>query len=179
MKITPIDITHKTFSRKMWGVDGDEVSEFLTSVADELENTVKERNQLKETLREKDLSILEYRERDRVLKDTIATAQKMSQKISEDAEREARLILNDAQQKADIIVKDARDSLKRIYREISDLKRLRLQFESNFKAVIQAHLNILEQSERYIPDIKVPEAPAEAATPPIPTPETSATNTTQ
>jgi cell division initiation protein len=162
MKIAPIDISHKTFGKKMWGLDGDEVAEFLAAVADELEQVIRERNELKEHMREKEISILEYKERDKALKETITTAQRMSEKIKEDAEREAKLILNDANQKSEIIVKDARDSLRRIYREIADLKRLRLQFESNFKAVITAHMNILEQSDRIIPNLEVPELTEEA-----------------
>lgn len=155
MKIAPIDIAHKTFSKKTWGVDGEQVAEFLRSVASEMEALIKERNQLKEMIRERDLSILEYRERDKTLKDTIVTAQKMTERIREESEREARLITQDATQKADLIVRDARDSLKRVYREISDLQRARAQFETNLKAMIEAHLNLIEQQERFMPKSSV------------------------
>lgn len=146
MKIAPIDIAHKTFGRKMMGLDPEEVTDFLRNIADEFETVVRERNTLRETLRDKELSIMEYRERDEVLKNTITTATKMSEKVREDAEREGKIIISDAEQRAEVIVRDARDSLKKTYAEISELKRLKAQFESQIRAVIEAHTTLIEQS---------------------------------
>ena len=152
MRIAPIDIAHKTFHRKMMGFDPDAVMQFLRQVAGELESVIKERNSLRETLREKEMAIVEYRERDELLKSTITTATRMSEKIQVDAERESKLILQDANQKADTIVRESRDSLKRIYQEISDLKRVRMQFENNMKALIQSHLTMLDQGQKIMPN---------------------------
>ncbi len=152
MKIAPIDIAHKTFGRKMMGLDPDEVTDFLRAIADEMESLVRERNNLREAIRDRDLTLAEYKERDELLKSTITTATKMADKLQHDADREARLILNDANQKADLIVRDARDSLKKIYQEITDLKRLRMQFENNMKALVQSHLTMLEQGQKYMPN---------------------------
>jgi cell division initiation protein len=153
MKIVPIDIAHKSFKKKMMGYDVDEVSEFLNAVADEMEKLIKERNDLKEQLRDKDLRIIEYKDRDRMLNSTIETAQKMSEKIREETEREAKIIINDANYKADLITKDARDSLKNAYTDISNLKRTRVQIEANLRALLQAHLQLLDEQVRTIADI--------------------------
>ncbi len=152
MRIAPIDIAHKTFHRKMMGFDPEEVMDFLRLVAEELEALIKERNSLKETLREKELAVVEYRERDELLKSTITTATRMSEKMQADAEREAKLIINDANQKADAIVREARDSLKRLYGEITDLKKIRMQFENNLKALIQSHLTMIDQGAKIMPN---------------------------
>lgn len=151
MKIAPIDIAHKTFNRKMMGLDQQEVMDFLRHVADELESVIRERNSLRENLRERELAIGEYRERDDLLKSTITTATRMAEKIQVDADREARLIINDANQKSDMIVRDARDSLKKIYQEITELKRVRMQFENNVRALVQSHLTMLEQGNKVMP----------------------------
>lgn len=156
MKITPIDIAHKGFSKKMLGLDPEEVADFLQQIATQMETLIHERNSLKETLREKELSLAEYRERDKVLKDTIATASAMAERLRTDAEREAKLIIADGQQKAEIITRDSRDSLKKMYQEITDLKRVRMQFEANLRALTQAHLTLLEQGERYMPQVGLP-----------------------
>ena len=152
MKIAPIDIAHKTFTRKMMGFDPDEVTDFLRNIADEMERLIRERNDLRESLREKEMSILEYKERDELLKNTITTATKMSDKIQSDAEREARLILNDANQKAEMIVRDSRDSLKKIFADISELKKVRMQFEGNIKALVQSHLAMIDQGHKIMPN---------------------------
>lgn len=134
------------------GFDAEEVMDFLREVADEYEAIIRERNTLKETLREKELQINEFRERDELLKHTITTATKMSEKIHADAEKESRLIIGDAQQKSDMIIADARDSLRNIYAEISDLRRVRMQFENNLKALVTSHLTMLDQGRDVMPD---------------------------
>lgn len=153
MKMTPIDVSQKSFQKKMFGLDEMEVTEFLQIVASYMEELVHERNTLREALREKEMRITEFRERDSILQSTITTAGNMAEKIRQDAERESKLILADAQQKAEIVTRDSRDSLKRIYQEISDLKRVRMQFEANLRALAQAHLTLLEQGEKYMPHI--------------------------
>ncbi len=155
MKIAPIDIAHKTFGRKMMGLDPEEVMDFLRLVAEEMEVLVRERNTLRETIREKELAISEFKERDELLKTTITTATRMAERIREDAERESRLIIGDANQKGDLIVRDARDSLKKIYSEITDLKRIRLQFENNLRALVQSHLTMLDQGQKIMPSPEI------------------------
>lgn len=157
MKIAPIDIAHKTFSRKFMGFEPDEVRDFLERISEEMEALARERNQLRENLREKEMVILDYRERDDMLKKTMETATQMTEKLRQDAEREAKLIVNDAKQKAEMIIKDSRDSLKKTYAEISNLKRARVQFENNLRALAQAHLGMLQQGDKYMPDPMLPE----------------------
>lgn len=155
MKITPVDLAHKTFTKKMFGIDEAEVTDFLGQIAGTLEDLINERNSLREKIRERDMNLSEYKERDGVLKSTIATAGQMADRIKSDSDREARLIIADAQQKAEMLTRDARDSLKKIYQEIADLKRMRLQFEANLRAVAQAHLSLIEQGEKFMPSIGI------------------------
>lgn len=158
MKITPIDIRHRQFGRSMFGLNEEEVIEFLQVVASEMEALVFERNSLREALRDKEIAIADHKDRDKMLQSTLQTASQMSERIRVDAEREAKLILADAQQKAEIITRDSRDSLKKIYGEIADLKRARLQFEANLKGVIQAHMTLIEQSEKALPQFGMSQA---------------------
>ncbi len=147
------------------GLDPDQVMDFLRVVAEELETLIKERNSLKETLREKELAVAEYRERDELLKSTITTATRMSEKMQVDADREAKLIINDANQRAEAIVREARDSLKRIYNEITDLKKVRMQFENNVKALIQSHMTMLDQGQKIMPNPIIESKVSEAHAP--------------
>ena len=161
MKITPIDISHKSFSKKMWGADEAEVNDFLSQVASAMEELIHERNNLREQLRDKDLRLKDSSDRDSVLKSTISTAGQMVERLRSDAEREAKLIIADAHQKAEMIVRDSRDSLKKAYTEVSDLKRMRLQFQANLKALAQAHLHLVEQGDRFMPSVALPNASLE------------------
>ncbi len=157
MKHYPAEIATKKFEKKMMGYDQDDVADFLTVVAAQMEALLQERNAYQKTLKEKELSLLEYKDRDHVLKATITSASQMAEKMRGDAEREARLIINDAQQKAEIITRDAKDSLKNIYQEVANLKKARMQFEANLKAMAQAHLSLLDQGESFMPRMRFPE----------------------
>lgn len=157
MKHYPNEIATKTFERKMMGYDPDDVSHFLTIVAAQMEALLQERNALREALKDKDISLLEYKDRDQVLKATITSASQITEKMKSDAEREAKLIINDAQHKAEVITRDAKDSLRKTYQEISEMKRMRLQFEANMKAMVQAHMTLLEQGESFMPKMRLPD----------------------
>lgn len=165
MRITPIDITHKSFNKKMLGFDTEEVLEFLAQVAHQMEELTHERNTLKEALRDKELAILNYKENDQMLKTTLATASQMSERMRQDSEREARLIIAEAQQKAELMTRDGRDSLKKLYTDIAELKKTRMQFEAQLKALAQSHLALLEQSDKIMPNIVMPHLQSVAPAP--------------
>ena len=145
MKITPVDIHHKEFSHQIWGINKDEVNEFLRHVSYELEAITLERNQLKESVREKEMTLLEFKERDKVLSQTIATASQMAEKINAEAQKEALNIKKEAELQAEQMLQETREQLKLMYKEIMDLKRMRLQFEANMKSLAQAHIDLIEK----------------------------------
>ena len=150
MKITPVDVAHKTFNRSIYGLDQKEVFTYLQSISDQLEALFKERNELREKLREKEIQIAEFKDRDQLLKTTLTTAAQMSEKVKEDAEKKAELIIQEAQIKAESIQKSTHEALNKAYTDINNLKALRLQFESNMKALAHAHLAVIEEGKKYM-----------------------------
>jgi cell division initiation protein len=166
VRIAPIDIAHKSFNRKVMGLDPDEVAAFLRDIADQMEELIRERNALKETSRQKDMNLIEYKDRDETLKATLATATRMGEQIRIDGEREAKLIIADATHKAELVMRDGRDQLKRMYQEIADIKKLRMQFEVNLRAVCNAHISMLEQGHVALPDPQINLAHAATVTAP-------------
>lgn len=150
MKITPVDVAHKTFGRSFYGLDSKEVLKYLQDIADQLETLFKERNDLREKLRDREIQIAEYRERDQLLKNTLTTASQMSEKIREDAEKRSDLLLQEAHIKANDLQRAAQDSLRKAYSEINELKALRLQFEANMRALAHAHLALLDEGQKYM-----------------------------
>lgn len=150
MKITPVDVAHKTFNKSIYGLDQKEVLNYLQAVADQLETLTKERNDLREKLREKEIQIGEYKERDQLLKNTLMTAAQMSEKIKEDAERKADLIIQEAHMKGEEIQRAANDALRKTYMDINELKALRMQFETNMKALAHAHVALLDEGHKYM-----------------------------
>lgn len=152
MKFNNIEITEKTFRKRMRGLDPEQVFDFLRRISIELETANQERAEARRRVKEVEVQLQEYKDRDELLKNTIANATKMSDRIRVDSERESKLIIEDAKQKADMIIREAKDSLKQIYQDVSDLKRVRIQFENNLRALMQSHISMLEQGKKMMPD---------------------------
>ncbi len=144
MKITPLDITQKQFSKAFRGSSPEEVEAFLALVAVEFEALVKENLALREDNQRKSEDIAEFRSRERVLQETLVTAQRASEEIREDARREAEITISDAELQAEKIVQGAHQRFLRIVDDINELKRQRVQFETNVRTLAESHLKLIE-----------------------------------
>ena len=74
MKLTPLDIQQQQFRTAFWGFDKREVDAFLDVLANDFEQLVRENNALREEIKRKDAELLDHRERERTLKETMITA---------------------------------------------------------------------------------------------------------
>lgn len=136
----------------MRGFDPIEVSVFLNKVAKTFEQNFEAHQDMTKKFKQVEVELQDFREREDLLRKTLANATEMSTRLKVDSDREAKLIISDAHHKAEMITRDAKDSLRRIYQDISELRRVRLQFENNLKAILNSHLTMLEQGARTIPD---------------------------
>ncbi len=144
MKITPLDITQKSFGRAMRGFDRQEVEAFLALVASEFEGLVKEVQALRDDARRKDEDIAELRSRERALQETMITAQKACEEIRESARKEAEITLSEAELQAEKIVQSAHQRYLRVVDDINEMKRQRVQFEAGVRSLVDAHSKLLE-----------------------------------
>ena len=151
MKLNPLEIAHKTFERKMFGFDEEQVSATLKEVAMVMDALLADNNTLRDTLREREMDYANLKIQFESSQNAVAAANKMAEQIRQDAERQAKIIKSSAEQQAAEIVRDAHESLQKIYQQIADLKRTRLQFELNLKALAQAHMSLLDQSDGISP----------------------------
>ena len=156
MKYFPKEIAAKIFDRKMMGFDPEQVEDYLVAIAAQMEALLQENTYLKSTLKDKELDLLHYKDKEQLLQQTMTHASQTTEKMRQDADRDGKLIVNEAHQKAEIIVKEAKDSLRKMYQEISELKKSKMQFEANLKAMAQAHLSLLDQGEAFMPKMRIP-----------------------
>lgn len=157
MKYYPAEIAMKKFDRKMMGYDPEQVESFLTAIATQMDSFIKERETLKAAIREKEIELMSFREREDLLQSTMTKATQSADRIKEDAERQSKIIIREANEKADKITLDARESLRKIYQDIAQLRKSKMQFEANLKAMAQAHLSLLEQGETFMPRMSIPD----------------------
>ena len=144
MKITPLDIQQQQFKGKMFGgLDPEDVDTFLQMVAQEMEELARENNELKELSRKAAAEAEELANRERDLRDTMIGAQKVTEEMAANAQKEASLKITEAELKAERLLADAEQQLAALKNEILELRRQKLQFEMAFKSLLDTHYKLL------------------------------------
>ena len=122
MNLTPLDIQRQVFSRGLKGYNTDEVRAYLQLIAEEIERLVRDVDRLSREnamLREE---LDEHNARERILKDTLLSAQKVSEDVKANAQKEAELIVKDAELLSERLTSQAMSRVAEIERNIQDLK---------------------------------------------------------
>ena len=139
--LTPLEIQKQQFSRVFKGYNADEVRAYLSLVAEEIENLVRDVDRLtrENAMQREDLD--DHSQRERILKDTLLSAQKVSEDVKANARKEAELIVKDAELLAERVVGQAMSRLADIERTIQDLKLER----AGARNKLQATLDTMQQ----------------------------------
>jgi cell division initiation protein len=148
MNITPLDIQQQQFKGKLFGgLDQEDVDAFLQTVSQEMEGLSRENSDLKEQVRRNSEAMAEMSSREVQLRDTILAAQKISEEMKANAQKEATLIISEAELKAERILADAENKLAQLGSQIQDLRREKLQFETALKSLLDTHYKMLTLNE--------------------------------
>ena len=91
MKLTPLDIQKHTFSHRMRGADPAEVESFLQLVSEDYEALLRERDRLKEQVALLEERVEELGRNEKMLQQTLVTAQTLSEDLKNTAMREAEI----------------------------------------------------------------------------------------
>jgi cell division initiation protein len=139
-----MDIQQQQFKGKMLGgLDPEDVDSFLQSVAGEMEELIRENNDLKERLNRTAQAMAEMEAREVQLRETMLAAQRITEEMKANAQKEAHLIVSEAELKGERIVAEAENRLLQLNNQIQELKREKVQFESGFKALLDNYYKLL------------------------------------
>ena len=120
--LTPLEIQKQTFARKLKGFDPNEVRAYLQMVAEEIEVLLLSVDRLsRENAMLRD-DLEDHNQRERILKDTLLSAQKVSEEVKSNARKEAELIVKDAELLSERLVSQAMSRVADLERMIQDLK---------------------------------------------------------
>ncbi len=144
MRITPLDVRGHRFAVRMRGYDREEVQSFLNFVSEEFEKAVAEVSVLKEEIGQLKSSLGDLTERERILKETLFTAQKLSEDIKEEAKREGRLVLREADLRGQKMLEQVQRKVTQMEDSIRGLKMERDAFERKLRSLLEQHLKLLE-----------------------------------
>ncbi len=148
MRITPLDVGNHRFRHRLRGYDPKEVDIFLEMVSQEMEEIVQENQFLSEELKRKTAELLDYKEKEQILKDTMITAQRTAEDMKANMVKEAQVIVAQAELEADAIIHRAQDRLIHLQEEIQDLKEQRVRFREEVRSALRTHLLMLEAGEQ-------------------------------
>jgi len=147
MKISPMDIQRQTFSRKLRGLDPDEVRGYLALVAEEVAALQRERDDLARQLQHIQLLVDEHRERETILKNTLLTAQQVSEDIRDLARKQSESVVREAEMQADRLIELAQSRAHEVERSILDLRSHRTGLRTDIRAFIMRLTQLLDLQE--------------------------------
>lgn len=146
MSLTPLDILHKEFKRSFRGLREREVSEFLREVAGAFEDALAANADLRDKVQSLERRLLHYEKIEETMQNALVLAQKSAEETRLGSQKQAEVILADAEQKRKQILDEARARGQTIEREYAELRQQRRLFETEFRALLHAHLQALERS---------------------------------
>ena len=134
--LTPLEIQKQTFSRILKGYNPDEVRGYLSLVAEEIERLLRDVDRMtrENAMLREDLD--DHSQRERILKDTLLSAQKVSEDVKANARKEAELIVKDAELLAERVVAQAMMRVSDLERAIQDLKLERASARNKLQSTL-------------------------------------------
>jgi cell division initiation protein len=147
MKISPMDIQRQTFGRRFKGVDGDEVRTYLAIVAEEVASLQMQRDRLDQEVQSLRGLIDEHRQREAILKNTLLTAQRISEELKESARKQAESVVKEAEIQADRLLELAQNRAHEVERGILDLRGHRSALRTDIRALITRLTHLLDLQE--------------------------------
>jgi cell division initiation protein len=144
MRVAPLDLRQPRFRTVLRGFDKAEVVQLLTEAADDFEHALRENDRLRQDLTRVESLLVDHRERESNLRNTLLTAQRLADEIKDAAQNEAKLIVKEAQGRADLLVQKGYVRLEEVERDINEMRLRRRGVESSLEASIQALYHALE-----------------------------------
>lgn len=149
MNLTPLDIQKQTFSRNFKGYNPDEVRAYLHLIAEEIERLVRDVDRLaRENAMLRD-DLEDHSQRERILKDTLLSAQKVSEDVRATARKDAELIVKDAELLSERLISQAMSRVAEIEKAIQDMKIQRKAVRNKLQGTLETvqQLLILDAEE--------------------------------
>jgi cell division initiation protein len=170
MNVSPLDLRQQRFRTRLTGFDKVEVAAFLSAVADDYEQALRETDRLRQELAKMEAVLNEHREGEKTLRNTLLTAQRLSDEMKEHADQEGKRIVRESEGRAALLLEKAQLRLDDIQRDIDSLGLKRREVETSIEASIQTLRNTLqymrERADRENDDKILLHRPRQAADPP-------------
>lgn len=146
MPLTPPEIVHWQFRRRLFGYSVKDVNAFVQQVSETVAQLMEENRKIKEE-RENLLERLQlYQAIEQQLQNALVVAEKTAEDIKRQARQEAELILAQARQEAERIKDEVRSLVQSEMEKVERLKQLQVRLTTELKHLLLSYLELLEKS---------------------------------
>jgi cell division initiation protein len=144
MRITPLDMRNHRFPRRMGGYDREEVDGFLQVAAEDYEAALRRVEQQAARIRELEQRIEGLSANEKIVQNTLATAQKLSEDLKRTAVKEAEVIVGEAELRGEKVLEAAHRRAAKLSDDIREMKLVKTRLSAAVRAAIETHLGLLE-----------------------------------
>jgi len=144
VRLTALDIQNHRFSAAWRGVDASEVETFLRLVAEDFEGLVRECQGLREKVHLLESRIEDLSGNEHALRETLVTAQALSEDLKRTAVKESELMISEAEVKGEKILDAAHRRAAKLAEDIREMKVLRSRLGSALRTTVETHLALLD-----------------------------------
>ncbi len=146
-KITAVEIQKREFPIARKGYPPEAVRGFLNSVAEDFQALVRENSELETRMRRLEEENLEHRDRERILKETLLSAQRISEEMKSNARREAELVVRQAELAGQQLTTEALQQSAKIEKAIRDMKLQRANYRLKLRSMLEMFQTVLDFDE--------------------------------
>ena len=123
----------------------------LAEVADDYEHALRDVDNLRQEVSKMEALLNQHREHERDLRNTMVTAQRLSDDIRANAEAQAKQIVREAESRSDLLLQKTQARLEDMQREIDGMKLKRREVENSLEssmATLRSTLEFVREQEQ-------------------------------
>ena len=124
MALTPVELRHVRFGRRLLGYRRAAVERCLTEFTDSFEDVWRDRADLADKVEHLEQELVRFKELEALLRTTLVSAERASQELKEQARRESELVLTEAHAEARALTRRARAEREHLTREARRIRSL-------------------------------------------------------
>jgi cell division initiation protein len=152
VSVTPVELRHLRFPRRLLGYRRRSVQDELERIADAYGDVWRERADLVDRVEEQDAELRRYRDLEEVLRRTLISAERAVDAMREQARREAEATLRDAEARAREMIGEAHAERERLRRDMLRLRETEQEFRARFRSVVSSTVHLVEAYEADLDD---------------------------
>ena len=142
--LAPHELKNKTFSKAIKGYTPAEVDEYIAFLLEQYAEAYKENNELERKLHVVATNLDEIKDEEESIRSTLISAQKMAQKIVDDANGKADVITGAVKDRCDAVIEEFKEQLRAEKEEMWELRTRIVDFKKQ----------LFEQYREHLQDIK-------------------------